>query len=265
MKICIIAGLLLIGFISLSAIADTPAMGIVIMHGKGGAPTKHVVDLANDLKGKGYLVANIEMPWSGSRDYDVDVSHAEAEVESALTDLRSKGAKAVFVAGHSQGGVFTIYLARQHIVDGLIAIAPGGDVGNNTFQENLGEHVAQARKLIADGKGNEKTGFYDYEGKKGKYAINTTPVNYLNWFDPEGPMSLKRSVKEANSNIPILWIVAKNDYPALRRVNIPLFEKLPPNKLTKFYEANSDHLGAPSASLDEIVRWTVQVANAVKP
>lgn len=265
MKIIIFASLLLIGFISINAYAENPEMGIVIMHGKGGTPTKHVLDLANNLKGKGYSVANIEMPWSGKRDYDVDVNHAEAEVESAVADLHSKGAKTVFVAGHSQGGVFAMYLARQHIVDGLIAIAPGGDVGNNTFHENLGEHVAQARQLIAEGKGDQKTRLFDYEGNKGKYAINTTPVNYLNWFDPEGAMSLKRSVREANPNIPILWIVAKNDYPALRRVNIPLFEKLPPNKLTKFYEANSDHLGAPSASLDEIVIWTAQVANLVKP
>jgi len=77
------------------------------------------------------------MPWSGSRDYDVDVSHAEAEVESALSELRNKGAKVVFVAGHSQGGVFAMYLARRHKVDGVIAISPGGDVGNDTFQENL--------------------------------------------------------------------------------------------------------------------------------
>ena len=234
------------------------------MHGKGGAPTKHVADLANSLKGKGYLVANIEMPWSGNRDYDVDVSHAEAEVESALSELRNKGAKVVFVAGHSQGGVFAMYLARHHKVDGVIAIAPGGDVGNATFQENLGEYVAQGRQLVAEGKGDQKTGFLDYEGKKGTYAINTTPAIYLNWFDPEGAMSLKRSVSEANPNIPLLWIVAKNDYPALRRVNIPLFEKLPHNELTKFYEANSDHLRAPSASLDEIVNWTTQVANAAK-
>lgn len=58
-----------------------PKIGIVIMHGKGGSPSKHVSDLASNLEGKGYLVANIEMPWSGNRNYDVSVSDAENEVE----------------------------------------------------------------------------------------------------------------------------------------------------------------------------------------
>jgi predicted N-acetyltransferase YhbS len=35
------------------------------MHGKGGSPTKYVSDLASSLKDEGYLVANLEMPWSG--------------------------------------------------------------------------------------------------------------------------------------------------------------------------------------------------------
>lgn len=54
-------------------------MGIVIMRGKGGSPSRYVSDRAQALEGKGYLVANIEMPWSGRRDYDVDVSAAESK------------------------------------------------------------------------------------------------------------------------------------------------------------------------------------------
>lgn len=258
--------LLLLAYIfSAAAYADSPVRGIVIMHGKGGSPTKHVADLASALKDKGFLVTNLEMPWSANREYDVDVSHAEAEVESALVSLRSKGAKTLFVAGHSQGGVFAMYLARKHRVDGIIAITPGGDVGSSVFQEKLGEHVAQARQLVAEGKGDQKTSFFDYEGKKGVYKVTTTPVIYLDWFDPEGAMSSQRSARSANPQTPILWIVAKNDYPALRKSNIPLFEKLPHHALTRFYESDSDHLGAPSASLDEIVSWTTQVVNAARP
>jgi len=62
------------------------------MHGKGGSLARHVSDLASSLEKNGYLVANLEMPWSGRRDYDVSVSAAEKGVQSALAALRDKGA-----------------------------------------------------------------------------------------------------------------------------------------------------------------------------
>lgn len=230
------------------------------MHGKGGSPSRNVAGLAGALEDKGYRVINLEMAWSGRRDYDVSAERAEEEIEAALSALRRKGAQKVFVAGHSQGGAFALHFAGKHAIDGVIAMAPGGDVGNRAFRKQLGESVARARQLVAGGKGDGKTTLQDYEGKKGKYPINTTPALYLSWFDPDGAMSMQRAARAANPQIPILWIVAKNDYPALRRANIPLFENLPRNPLTKLYEPNSDHLGAPSASLDEIVRWTNEVA-----
>jgi esterase/lipase len=179
--------------VSCSSIAQTPLprLGIVIMHGKGGSPTRHVSDLASSLEGKGYLIANLEMPWSGRRNYDVNVSAAEKEVESALDTLRSKGAQKLFVAGHSQGGVFAIYLGTKQSIDGIIAIAPGGNVSNSTFREKLGDSVELARKLIAEGKGDEKTRFSDYEGAKGIYPILTTPSLYLSWFEPIKPRPSK--------------------------------------------------------------------------
>jgi pimeloyl-ACP methyl ester carboxylesterase len=245
---------------SFPAFAESPAMGVVVMHGKGGSPTRHVNGLTQALEEKGYLVANLEMPWSGRRDYDVPVSVAEEEIEAALSGLRGKGAQKVFVAGHSQGGAFALHFAGKHSVDGIIAIAPGGDVGNRLFRDQLGGSVTRARQLVAEGQGDKKTNLEDYEGKKGAYPINTTPALYLGWFEPDGAMNMQRAARAASPQIPILWIVAKNDYPGLRRANIPLFENLPRHPLTRLYEPNSDHLGAPSASRDEIVRWTNEVA-----
>src|SRR5687768_8836842 len=106
-------------FITATTAAQSPAsgIGIVIMHGKGGSPTKYVSDLASSLEEKGFLVANLEMLWSGKRDYDTDVGTAEKEVQSALDALRSKGAKRLFVAGHSLGALFALYYAGKHLVD----------------------------------------------------------------------------------------------------------------------------------------------------
>lgn len=244
------------------AFAETPVMGVVIMHGKGGSPARHVDGLASALKDKGYLVANIEMPWSGRRNYDVDTTQAEAEVEAALAKLRSEGARKVFVAGHSQGGAFALHFAGKGSADGIICMAPGGSVASKVFRETLGDTIEEARRLVAEGKGGEKARLRDHEGSKGTYTVITTPAVYLTWFDPEGAMNTKRAAHAARPETPILWLVAKKDYPGLRKMNIPLFKQLPANPLTRMVEPDADHHSAPMASVDEVVRWTTEVANA---
>lgn len=244
-----------------SATAQVDPIGIVIMHGKGGAPTRHVADLARTLEGRGYLVANLEMPWSGNRNYDVTVERGEQEVEAAVAGMRAKGAKKVFVSGHSLGGLFALHLAGRLSVDGVIAIAPGGSVSSAVFHEKLGASVSRARQLVAEGKGNNAARLEDFEPSKGLYAVVAVPAAYVTWFDPEGAMNMLRAGRAANSKVPILWIVPKRDYAGLRKTTPAIFRVLPENSLSRFYEPDSDHLGAPSASADEIVRWTREVAS----
>jgi len=69
--LALVAGLA--ALLPLPASARDGPLGIVIMHGKGGSPEGLVAGLAATLEANGYLVANIEMPWSGSRQYDVPV------------------------------------------------------------------------------------------------------------------------------------------------------------------------------------------------
>ena len=133
-----------------AAAQNAPAIGIVVMHGKGGSPTaRHMTPFVTGLESKGLLVANLEMPWSGRRDYNADVATAETEVTAALNELRRKGAKKVFVSGHSQGGVFASHYASKYPVDGAILIAPGGNVSNSTFRQQVGGAVEQARQGVA--------------------------------------------------------------------------------------------------------------------
>ena len=252
--------------VALSQIAMThaasSALGVVIMHGKGGSPARHVSNLASSLEQKGYLVANLEMPWSAHREYNAGVDAAEKEVDAALDALRAKGATRVFVAGHSQGGLFAIHYGATHPVDGIIAIAPGGNVANPIFRKEVGPSVERARKLVADGKGDEKTRFSDYEGSKGTLSVTATPAAYLSWFDPEGAMNQVKASKAMNPQVPVLFVAPKSDYPGLLKVKQMMFDALPRNPLTRMYEPDSSHLDAPSASRDEIVRWTAEVAEA---
>lgn len=242
------------------AAAQSPGIGIVIMHGKGGSPTKHVADLASSLESKGYLVANLDMPWSGQRDYDANVAAAEKQVEAALDSLRAKGAAKLFVAGHSQGGLFALYFGGKHPVDGIVAMAPGGSVGSTIFREKLGAAVSQARQLVAEGKGDEKARLLDFESSRGTYPIVATPTNYLAWFDPDGAMNQVIAMKNMNPKVPVLFIAPKGDYPGLQKIKQSMFDALPRHPLTKLYEPDATHLGAPSASLDEILRWTREAA-----
>ena len=257
----VLAVLVAAGGLPVAAQSGSSVVGIVIMHGKGGSPAKHVAELASSLEAKGFLVANLEMPWSARRDYDVSVAATEREVESALEQLRARGARTLFVAGHSQGGLFALYYGGRHPVDGVIAMAPGGNVGNQTFREKLGDSVDLARKFVADGKGDEKTRLLDYEGAKGTYPIVTTPANYLGWFDPDGAMNQVRAIRNMNPSVPVLYVAPRGDYPALVKVKQSMFDALPRHPLTALYEPDSNHLGAPSASLNEILRWTRAVAD----
>lgn len=253
---------LLAAAINAPAAAQTASapIGIVVMHGKGGSPAKHVAELATALEMKGYLVANLEMPWSGARNYDAPVAAAESEVASALAALRAKGALKLFVAGHSQGGLFALYFGGGHPVDGIIAIAPGGNAASPAYREKLGASVSQARALLAAGKGDEKTRLLDFEGSRGTYTIWCTPANYLSWFDPDGAMNELKAVRSMDPKVPVLFITPTGDYPPLKAARPMMFGALPPNPRTRFYEPDSSHLGAPAASIEEIAHWIAEVA-----
>ena len=246
-----------------AAMAQTApqAVGVVVMHGKGGLPTKHVAELASGLEAKGHQVANIEMPWSGNRNYDVDTAGAEAEIDQALTRLRAKGASRLFVAGHSQGGAFAFYYGSKHAVDGIISIAPGASTASPVFREKLAESMEEARKLIADGKGGETARLQDFESSKGTYVVVCKPDNYVSWFGPDGAMNMMKSIRNMRPETPVLLVVPKNDYPGLLKFKQATFDALPRTPRTRLYEPDATHTGAPAASRDEVSRWMMEVVN----
>lgn len=254
------------GFFYSACAADKtqPPIGIVIMHGKGGSPAKFVAGLAAQLERQGLLVANIEMPWSGRRDYDVDVAAADGEVEAALEGLRGKGAQRLFVAGHSQGGLFALHFGGGKSLDGVIAIAPGGNPAGPAFREKLGPFLNQAQALVAEGKGDEKVRLADYEGSRGVYPVVVAPKIYLSWFEPEGALHELAAVRHMNPATPVLFITPTRDYAALLNVKQQMFDALPKNPLTKLYEPDSSHIEAPSASVEAIVAWIGAVIAAPK-
>jgi pimeloyl-ACP methyl ester carboxylesterase len=81
------------------------------------------------------------------------------EITQALDGMRAKGAHSVFLAGHSQGGLFAPHYAGLHRVEGVLAIAPGGQVDASVFVTNLSSHVARAKQMVDEGRGNDKASF----------------------------------------------------------------------------------------------------------
>jgi len=243
---------------------EPPSIGIVVMHGKGGMTSKPVLEFTNPLEAKGFIVANQEMPWSKQREYDVGIETAQKELESLLGTLRLRGAQKLFLAGHSQGGLVALALGSNLNVDGIIAIAPGGNVGSMIYKEKLGDAVEKAKQMIAEGKGDEKAEFYDFESSKGKYALHTTARNYLSWFDPDGMMNQEKASARIKSTIPVLFVAPTADYPGLIKVKQKMFDVLPRHTHTKLYEPSATHLEAPRASIEAVIAWIGEVVGGLK-
>ena len=242
------------------AMSGKSKAGIVVLHGNG-PPTKHIEDLVYKLKSSKFLVSHPEMPWSENRHYDAPVDDAVEQTNWALGELKERGAKKLFLVGHGKGGVFALYFASKYPVDGLIAIAPGGNVGGKKFREKLQGSVEKAKKMISSGEGNQKTTLQDLEGSRGVTNIQAPPAAYFTWFDPDGAMNSKKSAQRINANVPILWIVPRDDYEGLKKVNIPMFDLFPENAKTRFYEPSADHKKAPYEAANEIIKWVSEISN----
>lgn len=255
---CKLVAIVLLGISSVT-IAAEPKIGIVLLHGNGH-PTALIGELAHKLEAHNFLVAHPEMPYSKDRRYDKDVDSAVKQVDDAFSELKAKGATKFFIAGHSKGGVFAVYYASNHPVDGLIAISPGASAASKVMKTKLGKSIKKAKRLIKEGEGNKPSEFEDYEGGRGITDLRAPAEAYFSWFNPAGAMNSKRAVKAMSDKVPVLWIVAKNDYPGLRKVNIPMFELLPANPKSKLYQPDTNHKNAPTDSADEIIKWITDLA-----
>ena len=77
-------------------------VGVVLMHGKWGIP-KYVSSVSNTLRRAGAIVVTPMMPWSRNRAYAKSYEDSMKEIDMAVERLRRKGAKRIFIGGHSMG------------------------------------------------------------------------------------------------------------------------------------------------------------------
>ena len=122
---------LLLTLLTLAAVAgvgrsvSAQTTGVVLMHGNTDSPDGTISLLAAAIKGAGYLVETPEMCWSHRRRRDRPFLDCLAELEAPIARLSSRGARAIVVAGMSQGGLGAlVFGARRSGLAGVIALAP---------------------------------------------------------------------------------------------------------------------------------------------
>lgn len=239
--------------------ADNATIGVVLMHGKWGSPSRNIDGLAGALEAKGFLVATPEMPWSGRRLYDKSADEAMAEIDAEVAKLREKGAKRIVIAGHSLGAAGALAYASRNPVDAVVAIAPGHIPEGKRYAVVLGDSVNKAKELVAAGKGDEGEWFGDLNTGNRRDNIKVTPRSYVSYFDPDGPMRFSRNTAGVKGGAPVLWIVPQGEEQPLRDAVLRFYERLPANPNNKLVQPGGGHIAAPGNARSDIIAWIESV------
>ncbi|MBI3549762.1 MAG: alpha/beta fold hydrolase [Elusimicrobia bacterium] len=245
-----VAAALLAAFLA-PAQALAADVGVVLLHGKEGRPNGYTKPVSQGLEEKGYMISTPEMPWSKARIYDATFEEAMVEIDQAVEGLRKKGAKRVIIAGHSMGaGAALGYAASRAGVDGVIALAPGHLPETYAFTSRLGQDVARARSLVADGNGKARRSFNDLNTGK-SMSVTTTAEIYLSWFDPEGRAVMPKAAAAFKAPTPLLVIVPAGD-----KVDEDyFFVKAPPHPKSKFQRISTSHVSLPRDAVKPVADW----------
>jgi len=242
-------------------------IGIVLLHGKlgvamgvaNGRGDTYGGRLLGALRNAGYLVATPEMCWSRQRGFDKTYPDCVAEVDTAITQLKTQGATAIIVGGLSLGGNGAIAYGATHTgIVGVIAFGPADDPTRKSQRPEVAASLARARQLIAQGQGDTKTSFDDFNTNiGGSFAMTetTTPRIYLSFNDADALTRLRPNL--AKLTVPILWVAGDSD-PTQASAPI-LFRMAPANPLNRFVTVHSNHIGTPDAGTDAALAWLAQL------
>jgi pimeloyl-ACP methyl ester carboxylesterase len=79
----------------------------------------------------------------------------EGEIDTAVEQLRQRGARTIIVAGHSFGAAGAVRYATRHPVDGVIALAPGHYPEGKYFSGVTAESRNKAQAMVDTNKPDE--------------------------------------------------------------------------------------------------------------
>jgi pimeloyl-ACP methyl ester carboxylesterase len=191
------------------------------------------------------------MCWSKRRNYDRPLLDCLAEIDAASARLTARGARKIVVAGMSQGGdAALVYASRHPAIAGVVALAPAAAPEQLNNRPEIAQSVAQARALVAAGRGNETEAFADTNNGT-NFTSTTSATIYVSFFDPQGPANMIGAVRAVR--VPLLWVAGTAD-PSQTAANAA-FNQAPANPLSRFVTVSSAHLGTPDAARDAVLGW----------
>jgi dienelactone hydrolase len=240
-----------------STAASALVIGVVLLHGKE-APGNAMAGVGRALAAAGHLVEVPEMCWSKRRIYDMPYLDCMRDVDAAVERLRKHGADKIVILGQSLGGNFAIgYGAQRKGLAGIVVTAaghnPSGIIGRHP---QIGKALDEARKLVADGKGDGPRRRYPDYNDTGPFFVSATPRTYVSWYDPTGPANMYLSVSKITA--PILWVSASAD--PLTMHAVPVMLSAPKHPLNRHVTIKTTHRGAPMASRREVLAWLKELA-----
>jgi len=238
--------------LSSTGAADETKTGIVLLHGKDGIPSL-LSGLADALKKNGFIVTVPEMPYSRYRGFDKAYEDTVSEIDRAIAEIRSKGAKRIFIAGHSLGANVALYYGTKVQVDGIVAVAPGHAPEAKRYASSVGGSVETARKMVSEGNG-DKIGIFDDYNQGKRETRKVTAKIYLSYTDPQGPAVMPTNAAALKPGTALLWVVGTQD-PMYQSGPSYAFEKAPPNQNNKYVVVDSNHMNTPNVAAEEIVAW----------
>ena len=244
--------------------APAPAggkIGVVLMHGEGGAPGRVIARLGTALETAGYVVQRPDMCWSARRSYEATFTDCLATIDDAIVQLKKLGASEIGVAGFSLGGNAAIaYGATHGGLLGVVAIAPAHDAIAEAARPDIADGIARARVLIAQGRADEQSSFDDVAiGPSGPLTteIATTARIYLSFFGLASPAVIADNV--AKLGAPLLWIAGSED-PTQTPGQEGAFSRAPANATSRYVSVGSSHLGTADAAVEPMLAWMKDLA-----
>ena len=246
--------LLAAGLVAVTCILGAPAfaandIGVVLMHGKQGAPDRLIGGLASRLESADYRVDRPEMCFSGRRIYDLAYQECFRDIDAAIGRLRAAGARRIVVAGLSLGGNMAIgYGATHDGLAGVIALAPAGDTSTMPRNSSVGAAIQQAQAARSQ---TTPMSFAD-SNTGARFTVTTTPAIYLS-FHAAGTLA-DLTVSTPRLRAPLLWVAGEED-PTQQSGPGHAFAKAPPSPLNRYETVGAAHRGTADAAGEVVLAW----------
>ena len=229
------------------------------MHGKWG---RLPGPLAPFLGREGYKVIDPNMPWSGTRLYDVPYGAALQELQAMVAKLRAEGAQRVVVGGESFGANGALaYQARYGDADALMLLAPGHSPQGWYADGRIKADVDRARALNQAGKGQERISFSDPNEPQPR-MMTATVETYLSFFAPRGRANMHLSAQAIGRRrkaVPVLLVNSERETRVQGRAFI--WNELPPHPKSVYVESPLGHSDAAEGARSDVVKFLASIAS----